>query len=95
MGSEMQERVARALLNKTRVKNGFEPCDLHDVEDGAEWWLALALAAMEAMREPTQVMVNAAPASYSESFQVIWPKICSDLFRTMLDAEIEAAKKGG
>ncbi len=37
-------------------------------------------------REPTEGMLNAAPASHSPSFRVIWPKICGDVYRAMIAA---------
>lgn len=49
-----------------------------------------ARAAIEAMREPTEAMINAAPASYSASFREIWPKICADIYRAMIDAALSA-----
>jgi hypothetical protein len=82
MASEMQERVARAIEEAAK-----------DCDDPAAYYRVVALAAMEAMREPTQVMMDAAPASYSESFQAIWPKVCGELWGKMLAAEIEAAKQ--
>lgn len=36
--------------------------------------------------EPTEAMMNAAPASYSSSFMAIWPKICGDIYRALLAA---------
>lgn len=44
---------------------------------------AAARAAIEAMMEPTEAMMNAAPAVGAEAFRVIWPKICGDVWRTM------------
>lgn len=37
-------------------------------------------------REPTAAMINAAPASFSESFKAIWPHICGDIYRAMIAA---------
>ncbi len=34
-------------------------------------------------------MINVAPASYSQTFQAIWPKICGDLWRAMITAAPE------
>lgn len=36
--------------------------------------------------EPTEAMMNAAPASHASAFQAIWPKICGDIYRAMLAA---------
>jgi hypothetical protein len=36
--------------------------------------------------EPTEAMLNACPASFSQSFAAIWPKICGDIYRAMLAA---------
>lgn len=40
--------------------------------------------------EPTESMMNAAPASHSASFKEIWPKICRDIYRAMLSAVPDA-----
>ena len=91
MPSEMQERIARALH---RHMGG--PTAWGDLpERSRELFRGDALAAMRAMREPTPIMLSAAPASYSASFQTIWPKICGDIFTAMLDAEIAAAGEPG
>lgn len=36
--------------------------------------------------EPTEAMLNACPASFSPSFAAIWPKVCGDIYRSMLAA---------
>lgn len=36
--------------------------------------------------EPAEEMVAAVPASFSASFQAIWPQICGDIYRAMLSA---------
>jgi len=72
--SEMIERVARTLC----VANGEDP----DKPSGAfgEWWKSYeneARAAIEAMREPTDVMVGAA-VSYKSAGVI-------DIWQTMID----------
>lgn len=76
--SEMVERVARAMANKI---TGWE----------ADWptFQHAARAAIEAMREPTDWMTDAVPASYSAAFRAIWPKICADIYRTMIDEALK------
>lgn len=43
--------------------------------------------------EPTEAMMNAAPASYSSSFMAIWPKICGDIYRALLAAAPASPKQ--
>ena len=75
--SEMTERVARALSGA-------------DEPDGIEWygqnpryWTSLARAAIEAMREPSEAMINAAPDLRDVDF---YP---TDVWRAMVEAALE------
>lgn len=36
--------------------------------------------------EPTEAMLNACPASFSQSFAAMWPNICGDIYRAMIAA---------
>lgn len=44
--------------------------------------------------EPTEAMLNAAPASFSDSFKAIWPQICGDIYRAMLSAAPQPTSEG-
>lgn len=81
MGSEMQERVARAMEAR-RAELIARPL--------ARVWDELAIAAMEAMREPNTRMLAAAQAAWLDDPE----RRTSTLYRAMLNAAIEAAKKG-
>ncbi len=61
------------------------------VEPGKESYRKRARAAIEAMRGPTPSMLNAAPATKSETFKAIWPAICGDVYRAMIDAALTEA----
>ena len=106
MGSEMQLRVARALFEARagrqisdeqwarHVASYFElaaawPEYAKGGGDGVSDAFRFALAAMEAMREPNTRMLAAQTAWRDDP-----ERRTSTLYRAMLDAEIEAAKKG-
>jgi hypothetical protein len=61
--SEMVERVARAMCDHAysdiEIKRGWDG----ETRGSQVKWCAMARAAIEAMREPSQGMVNAATAS--------------------------------
>ena len=61
MSESVIERVALNLLNRHRARHGLEPATLEAMSDEhrAEW-VDDALAAIEAMREPTDKMIAAA-----------------------------------
>ena len=80
MGSEMQARVARAMEAR-RAELIARPL--------ARVWDDLALAAMEAMREPNTQMLAAAQSAWRDDPE----RRTSTLYRAMLDAEIEAARR--
>ena len=88
MGSEMQARVAAALMKEDPVVIGT----LTEHELGE-----LALAAMRAMREPTRAMIDAAYAAH-DAYEASDPPAAwcglSSAFKAMLDAEIKKAEEG-
>lgn len=86
MGSEMQEKIAKAIEEASK-----------DCDDPAVYYQVVALAAMEAMREPTSPMLDAGVA-YALNVTLEraggWSEYIRVKHRNMLAAEIEAAKKG-
>ena len=82
--SEMIEIVAKAIAESDH--NVWE--DSSPRMQGA--YRANARAAILAMEEPTAAMMDTAPASYSASFQAIWPKICGDIWRAMIRKAAES-----
>ena len=95
MASEMQERLAKAIY-EGRNGRGCAPWGRLPGSHKAPY-LADALAAMEAMREPTPGMLDAGVA-YALNVTLEraggWSEYIRAKHRHMLDAEIEAAKKG-
>ena len=81
MASEMQERVARAIEEAAK-----------DCDDPAAYYNVVALAAMEAMREPTPVMVRA--YIDADPRRRRFAATAKRDLRAAIAAEIEAAKNG-
>ena len=73
--SEMVERVARAIISSASSYAGYEA--------NSDYWDSLARAAIEAMREPTEAMVNAAPDLRGVDF---YP---TDVWRAMIEAALK------
>lgn len=91
MASEMQERVARAIYEG---RNGRKCVPwARQPEAHKEPYRADALAAMEAMREPTQEMIGVGQRAWMDDYGGD-DAISEEIWTAMLDAEIEAAKKG-
>lgn len=95
MGSEMVERVARAIFAVDARDGVLSPFDEQPASFRAGY-MAQALAAMEAMGEPTQVMVDASRDAFVRLSGTYFPsnRNMRDVLHAALDAEIEAAKKG-
>lgn len=62
MSSEMIDRVAEALYNKQKDLYVIKQLEFKDSPHKYYWW-SIARAAIEAMREPTDEMIDAAAKS--------------------------------
>ena len=95
MGSEMQERIARAIY-EGRNGRGCAPWGRVAGAHKAPYF-SDALAAMRAMREPTRAMIDAAYAAH-DAYEASDPPAAwcglSSAFKAMLDAEIKKAEEG-
>lgn len=83
--SEMIERVTKAIVRARHP--GLEESEI-DNEDSHYWWglsVDEARAAIEAMREPTEVMVVAADAFDQGNAGI---EECKDIYRAMVDAAL-------
>lgn len=84
---EMIERVARALNEATELA-----LETHGRFDTRQ----MARAAIEAMMEPSEVMVAAAgSAVFSPSFAIMWPKIAAEIYGLMITAALKEADRSG
>jgi hypothetical protein len=68
--SEMVERVARALCEQSYAKSDEKlPWYWHsETSDERDEWRAMARAAIEAMREPTDRMCNSGAAKWDDDW---------------------------
>ncbi|MCS3451939.1 hypothetical protein M2222_008284 [Bradyrhizobium elkanii] len=82
--SEMQERVVGAM-EKRRAELINQPL--------ARIWPELAVAAIEAMREPTEVMISAAFAADGTNMPLALGY--DDAYRAMIDAVLSGARHAG
>ena len=86
MGSEMQARVARAIWSLRREEEDRCDMELEDMGRNHPVWQE-ALAAMRAMREPTEGMIeDGGEHAFTGNARLI--------FHAMLDAEIKKAEEG-
>ena len=90
MASEMQERLAKAIY-EGRNGRGCAPWGRLPGSHKAPY-LADALAAMVAMREPTQEMIGVGQRAWMDDYGGD-DAISEEIWTAMLDAEIEAAKQ--
>lgn len=92
--SEMVERVARAIYEKANEQSPVvgtghaEADDGKTILDGAYDLLAIARAAIEAMRVPTEKMIAAGMTCESGTYEEDVPRI----FTAMIDAALEEAQ---
>lgn len=82
--TEMIERVARAMAAKDSGPIGSILFDIHWREFG-DGYISSALAAIEAMREPTEAMISAAWPLASEAER----RRCVEDYQDMIDAALK------
>lgn len=73
--SEMIERVARKMAGQYMIDDGFGEDSRRGAEQGEMWknFRASARAAIEAMREPTEAMIDAAyEHALDENAKGVW-----------------------
>jgi hypothetical protein len=87
--SDMMERVARAL------RDAEFPPNLVNYRPAAKWYRSMAIAAIEAMREPTQAMEEAADAVCNQRDPVDGSHIVLTGYRAMIDAASKEGKGNG
>lgn len=88
MSSELRERIAKTMAEKRRELISKPLANI---------WDELALAALKAVREPTQGMIDAAYAAHDAYEADPTPKSwcgLSSAFRAMFDHEIKLAEGG-
>lgn len=84
--SEMVERVARAIFHSNFPENEYENFD----EDSQNKYLESAKAAIEAMREPTEAMINRTnPAKEMAQWQIDeYKSIITDSYKSMINVAL-------
>ena len=86
---EMIERVARAIVFAGAARGAYDAADLAAViEQSWPHNIHIARAAIEAMREPTKTMIDAAdPLSWVDAGQAGVEQ--GEIWRTMIDAALQ------
>lgn len=93
--SEMIERVARAICKAQGIDDADARAQLHPAGEVALWETRTpeALAAIQAMREPTEAMTS---SIYDKDFDIFWayrangsPGAPGDVWRAMIDEALK------
>lgn len=85
--SEMVEKVARAMAEKSKARQpGMHTLNSLPM-DGKEDFLEMARAAIEAMREPTEAMVKSGSSMYCNEYEA------PDIWEDMIDAALTSASE--